>query len=93
MAQNKDRPQYLDVRGHRVQAEHFGKTVEVYTTPLEHWCVVHCPGDSTLTACWKMPKALTVHDAGAQAAFKTTDKDYEREWPDLPGLGPVTLTK
>jgi hypothetical protein len=56
---------------------HFGKLVEVYASPMEYWCVVHNPEDAALTASWKMPMELSVHQAAAIAAFKTENEDYD----------------
>lgn len=61
---------------------HFGKFVEVFTTPLEHWCLVHHPRDVMLTANWKMSNRITALQAASLAALQTEDKDYDRGWSD-----------
>ncbi len=80
---DKEQPSHSNANGHHIGL-HFGKMVEVYTTPAEHWCVVYHSEDTALTARWSMPKELTVAQAAALAAFKTEDADYDTGWPTWP---------
>jgi hypothetical protein len=80
MADNKEKPTYLKMDGHCRTSVHFGKKVKVFTPPVEYWCVVYHPDDESLTACWRMPKGLTVYQAGARSVFQTHDSGYERDY-------------
>lgn len=68
---------FPQMHGHCHVGVHFGKLVEVYASPIEYWCVVYNPEDAALTASWKMPMELSVHQAAAIAAFKTESEDYD----------------
>jgi hypothetical protein len=79
--QEKEPPPYVNLNGYRHVAIHFGRKVEVFSTPHEYWCVVHHPEKSILTAGWRMPKELNLHQAAAIAASKTRETDYVLGWP------------
>jgi hypothetical protein len=79
---DKHKPWYPNMDGDFHVGVHFGKRVEVYTTAVEHCCVVHHPDDASLTASWRMPKELSALQAAALAAFKTEEQDYDRKLPE-----------
>src|SRR5882762_6638008 len=82
---DEGKPDYEEINGPCHIGVHYGKRVEVYARPREYWCVVYHPEDPALTASWKMPIELLVHQAAALAAFKTEEEDYDlREWPVWP---------
>jgi len=82
---DEGKPVYEEINGPCHIGVHYGKRVEVYARPREYWCVVYHPEDPALTASWKMPIELLVHQAAALAAFKTEEEDYDlREWPVWP---------
>jgi hypothetical protein len=66
--------------GHCHSGMYFGKLVDVYTTPSEHWCVVHHPINQTLTARWRMPRYRSLAWCAEVAAMKTKDRDYDEGW-------------
>jgi hypothetical protein len=76
MPENKE-PACPDMSGRCHIGMYFGKLVEVYASLMEYSCVVHNPEDAALTASWKMPVELSVHQAAAIAAFGTEDGDYD----------------
>jgi hypothetical protein len=61
-------------------AVYYGKLVDVYTTPVEHWCVVHHPNNKAMTASWRMPIYRSPAWCAGQAAIQTKDRDYDNGW-------------
>jgi len=78
--QEKEPPPYVNLIGYRHVASHFGRKVEVFSTPQEYWCVVYHPDNKNLKAGWRMPKELRLHQAAAMAACKTRETDYVLGW-------------
>lgn len=71
------RPQHVNLKGYCGYHISAGKRVQVYTTPNEHWCIVHNPEDYNMTAGWRMPRKLSAFEAAMQASRKTGEEDYE----------------
>jgi hypothetical protein len=85
MQSDKDKSSYLapwniSMSSPSHRAVYFGKLVEVYTTPAEHWCVVHHPNNEARTASWRMPKYRSPVWCAEHAAIQTKDKDYDEGW-------------